>query len=95
MTYNKLKQVITSEIFAYILKRLLQAIVTLFLSSALCFAVIQLAPGSYLDTLSQNPQISQETIQQLEQQFGLDKSALEQYLRWLGEIIRSGNFGRS
>ncbi|MDE5095575.1 MAG: ABC transporter permease, partial [Trichodesmium sp. St11_bin5] len=89
------KQLIASEIFTYILKRLLQAILTLFLASALCFAVIQLAPGNYLDTLSQNPQISQETIQQLEQQFGLDKSALEQYLRWLGEIIRSGNFGRS
>ena len=95
LKYNKLKRLIASETFAYILKRLLQAILTLFLASALCFAVIQLAPGSYLDTLSQNPQISQETIQQLEQQFGLDKSPLEQYLRWLGKIITSGNFGRS
>ena len=91
LKYNKLKRLIASETFAYILKRLLQAILTLFLASALCFAVIQLAPGSYLDTLSQNPQISQETIQQLEQQFGLDKSPLEQYLRWLGKIITSGN----
>ncbi len=92
---NKLKQLITNDTFAYVLKRLLQAILTLFLASALCFAVIQLAPGSYLDTLSQNPQISQETIQQLKEQFGLDKSPLEQYLRWLGKIITSGNFGRS
>ncbi len=92
---NWLRQAATSETFAYIFKRLLQAILTLFLASALCFAVIQLAPGNYIDTLSQNPQISQETIKQLEQQFGLDKSPLEQYLRWLGQIITTGNFGRS
>ena len=92
---NWLRQIFTSETFAYVLKRLLQAILTLFLASALCFAVIQLAPGNYIDTLSQNPQISQDTIKQLEQQFGLDKSPLEQYWRWLGQILTGGNFGRS
>ena len=45
------KQLIASEIFTYILKRLLQAILTLFLASALCFAVIQLAPGNYFVTI--------------------------------------------
>lgn len=92
---NWFRQLITSETFAYVLKRLLQAVLTLFLASALCFAVIQLAPGNYLDTLSQNPQNSQETINQLKQQFGLDKPPLEQYLRWLRQIITTGNFGRS
>ena len=95
LKYRKVKQLISSETFAYIFKRLLQAILTLLIASALCFAVIQLAPGNYLDTLSQNPQISQDTIQQLEKQFGLDKSPFEQYLRWLGQIITTGNFGRS
>jgi peptide/nickel transport system permease protein len=75
--------------------RLLQALFTLFLASMLCFAIIELAPGSYLDTLSQNPKISPETLKQLEQQFGLDKPAFMQYLLWLKQIVTQGNFGTS
>ncbi|WP_449416236.1 ABC transporter permease [Phormidium nigroviride] len=87
--------VFASETFTYILKRLLQAILTLFLASALCFSIIQLAPGDYLDTLRQNPKIAPETIKQLAQQFGLDKSWIEQYWRWLLQILTQGNFGKS
>ncbi|MDF0552268.1 ABC transporter permease [Kamptonema sp. UHCC 0994] len=90
-----LNSLFASEIFTYVLKRLLQAILTLLLASALCFAIIQLAPGDYLDTLRQNPKIAPETIKQLGQQFGLDKSWFEQYWRWLFQIITQGNFGKS
>jgi len=83
------------ETFTYVVKRLLQAVLTLFLASALCFAIIELAPGNYLDTLSQNPKISPETLQQYKQEFGLDKPAIEQYLLWLQQIVTRGNFGRS
>ncbi|HIK28703.1 MAG: ABC transporter permease [Oscillatoriaceae bacterium SKW80] len=92
---NGAKAALASETFTYILKRLFQALVTLLLASALCFAIIQLAPGDYLDTLRQNPKISPETIEQLKVNFGLDKSPLEQYLRWLGRIITQGDFGTS
>jgi len=84
----------TSEIFGYIVKRLLQALLTLLLASALSFFIIQLAPGNYLDTLRQNPQIDQATIQALENQFGLNRPVVEQYWRWLGQILQ-GNFGIS
>ena len=101
--------VVSSDFFTYTVKRLLQAILTLFLASALSFAIIQLAPGDYLDTLRQDPKISPERIEQLRQQFGLDRSALEQYGRWLWEILQpqmvavgpfsiplpKGNFGTS
>ena len=70
---------VTSETTVYVVKRLLQALLTLLLASALSFAIIQLAPGDYLDTLRQNPKISPERIQELQQQFGLDKPMLEQY----------------
>ncbi|MBE9039507.1 ABC transporter permease [Oscillatoriales cyanobacterium LEGE 11467] len=83
------------ETFAYILKRFLQAIVTLFLASMLCFAIIQLAPGDYLDQLRAQPNVSEETIRQLQEQFGLDKSIFEQYGRWLTQILTEVNFGRS
>ncbi|HEY9804925.1 MAG TPA: hypothetical protein V6D04_00030, partial [Candidatus Obscuribacterales bacterium] len=100
---------VTSETFVYVVKRLLQALLTLLLASALSFAIIQLAPGDYLDTLRQNPKISPERIQELQQQFGLDKPMLEQYGRWLWQIFQphvvkigpvplilpQGNFGTS
>ncbi|MDY6807057.1 MAG: ABC transporter permease [Cyanobacteriota bacterium] len=92
---ESLSKLIFNETWPYVLKRVLQAILTLFLASALCFFIVQAAPGSYLDALSQNPQLSQETINQLKQQFGLDKSALEQYGRWLWQILTEANFGRS
>ncbi|MGL4498336.1 MAG: ABC transporter permease [Planktothrix sp.] len=83
------------ETLVYIGKRLLQALLTLLLASALCFAITQLAPGDYLDNLSNNPQISPETLDQLRQQFRLDKSPLEQYWHWLTQIVTRGNFGFS
>ena len=90
-----LNSVFGNETFSYVVKRLLQALLTLFLASALCFAIIELAPGNYLDTLSQNPKISPETLKQLEQQFGLDKPAIVQYGLWLKQIVTQGNFGTS
>lgn len=80
---------------AYIGKRVLQAIITLLLASALCFAITQLAPGDYIDTLSQNPQISPETLNQLTEQFGLDKPPVQQYFNWLTQIVTQGDFGFS
>ncbi|APB34850.1 binding-protein-dependent transport systems inner membrane component [Gloeomargarita lithophora Alchichica-D10] len=78
----------------YWIKRILQAILTLLLASALSFAIIQLAPGDYLNNLEQNPTISAETIAALRQQFGLDKPPIEQYFLWLSQVLR-GNFGES
>ncbi len=85
----------TSDTFAYIVKRVLQGLVTLLLASILCFALIQLAPGDYLSTLKENPKISPERIEQLKRQFGLDKSWWDQYLRWLWQVVSQGNFGTS
>lgn len=86
---------LTSETFLYVVKRLLQALVTLLLASALSFAIIQLAPGDYLDTLKQNPKFSEDTIKQLTANFGLDKHPVEQYLRWLWRIVTRLDFGIS
>lgn len=85
----------SSETFIYIIKRLAQALLTLLLASALSFFIIQLAPGDYLDTLRQNPKISPERIEQLRQQFGLDRPWVEQYFRWLWRIVTQGDFGTS
>ncbi|BAC08813.1 ABC transporter permease [Thermosynechococcus vestitus] len=84
-----------NETSRLILRRLGEALITLLLASALSFAIMQLAPGNYLDNLKADPQISLERLQELERQFGLDKSPVEQYFRWLWQMIRYGNFGTS
>lgn len=86
---------LTSDTFIYVVKRLLQALLTLLLASALSFFIIQLAPGNFLDTLRQNPQIAEDTIQDLEQRFGLDRPAIEQYWLWLKQIVTRFDFGIS
>jgi peptide/nickel transport system permease protein len=84
-----------NETILYIVKRLFQAIVTLFLASALCFLIAEIAPGDYLDTLKQDPQITPERIAALSEQFGLDKPAVVQYFRWLWRILTRFDFGQS
>ncbi len=85
----------TNETTLYIVKRLGQAIITLLLASVLCFFVMQLAPGSFLDTLKENPKISPQRIAEYKERFGLDKSAIEQYFLWLTRIVTQGDFGQS
>ncbi|BCX13187.1 MAG: ABC transporter substrate-binding protein [Thermosynechococcus sp.] len=92
---NSIGQGLGNETSRLILRRLGEALITLLLASALSFAIMQLAPGNYLDNLKADPQISLERLQELERQFGLDKSPVEQYFRWLWQIIRYGNFGTS
>ena len=90
-----LTRLVNNETVYYLVKRLLQALLTLLLASALSFFIIQLAPGDFLDTLRQNPKISPETIEAYKQQFGLDRSPIEQYFLWLWGIVSRGDFGRS
>lgn len=93
--WDRFVEIITSETTIYVLKRLLQALFTLFLAAALSFFIIQLAPGDYLDTLRENPRISPERIEQLRRQYGLDKSWIEQFFLWLWNIVTRGDFGTS
>jgi peptide/nickel transport system permease protein len=93
--WGQLLGALTSETAVYILKRTLQALFTLFLASALCFLIISLSPGTYLDTLKENPRISPDRIAQLTKQYGLDKPLFEQYWIWLWRIVRYGDFNES
>lgn len=88
-------QLVTSETFIYVVKRLLQALLTILLASALSFFIMKLAPGDYVDTLRQNPKISPERIEELKRQFGLDQPWHVQYGLWLWRILSAGDFGRS
>jgi peptide/nickel transport system permease protein len=80
--------------WSYVLKRLLHMIPLLLGVSLLTFLLMALAPGNYFTALQQNPQISPETIKQLEAQFHLDRPWYVQYVFWLKSVL-SGNFGYS
>jgi peptide/nickel transport system permease protein len=78
----------------FVLKRLLHMIPLLLGVSLLTFLLMAMSPGNYFTALQQNPQISPDTIKQLQSQFHLDKPWYVQYLFWLKNVV-SGNFGYS
>ncbi|MDJ0590582.1 MAG: ABC transporter permease [Pleurocapsa sp. MO_226.B13] len=92
---STLQDILSSETSLYVLKRVSQGALTLLLASALCFFIVELAPGNYLDTLKQNPQITPERIAELTEQFGLDQPASVQYFRWLWRVVTRFDFGQS
>jgi peptide/nickel transport system permease protein len=96
---SQIQGLFANETFLYILKRSIQAILTLFLASILCFAIIQLSPGNFLNTLRENPKITPERIEELKKLFGLSDNKdfctlANQYFKWLLQAIQ-GNLGLS
>src|SRR5690606_25194074 len=82
---------------AYIARRLLALLPTLFFASLIVFASIRLIPGDVIDLmLSQNDvgadQLSRD---QLVAALGLDKPMLTQYFDWVGAILLRADFGSS
>ena len=78
----------------FIFKRLLHMIPLLLGVSFVTFLLMSLAPGDYFTTLSQNPQVSPETIARLKDRFHLDQPWYVQYLYWLKNVCQ-GDFGYS
>jgi len=85
--------------FTYLVHRILIMIPTLLAISVIIFVIIQLPPGDYLTTLinelqAQGEQVSMDKIEFLRHTYGLDKPLWQQYLYWLGGLLR-GDFGYS
>ena len=83
----------------YIIHRFLMMIPTLLVISLICFIIIQLPPGDYLESYiaeleSQGETVDQNKIQFLRQEYGLDKSMWEQYFYWVTGMVQ-GDFGYS
>lgn len=77
----------------YIIRRLLQALLLLFLLSIGMFALIHLLPGG-ADAVFQNPRCDAACRAALRARFGLDQPLYIQYLKWIGNAL-TGNFGTS
>ena len=85
---------------AFIVRRLLMLIPFLFLVSALSFVVIQLPPGSFVDTYKRNLEaqggvVNEGQLRALEVRYGLDKPLVVQYGIWISNILFRGDFGNS
>jgi peptide/nickel transport system permease protein len=79
----------------YVLRRFLQMIPLLFGISALTFILLQLAPGDFLNQMSENPAISPATIDAMRRNFGLDRPWYVQYGLYLENILLHFDFGES
>ncbi len=84
---------------AYILRRLLGMIPTIIIVSIVSFLIIQLPPGDFFTSLQ--AEIAQsgggqdkETVQKMEEQYGLDQPVYVQYLKWISGFPRA-DFGWS
>jgi peptide/nickel transport system permease protein len=76
----------------YVLRRLAQAVVLLWIVSVITFALIHTAPGG--PAMLQNPDLGREQIARFRANLGLDDPLPVQYARWLRAAVR-GDFGRS
>jgi peptide/nickel transport system permease protein len=81
---------------AYIVKRLLLIIPTVFLVSLIVFIVIRLIPGSIVDLMAQQYQyMTKMDKQAIEKAMGFSTPMLSQYLHWMNQILIHGNLGNS
>jgi ABC-type dipeptide/oligopeptide/nickel transport system permease component len=78
---------------AYLTRRLLLLIPTLFLASLLIFAIIQLAPGDPVKMML-GPEATPEQIADERERLGLDRPVAYRYLVWLTDVAQL-NLGRS
>lgn len=76
-----------------ILVRCVTTLVTLFGVAVIVFVVIRVAPGNPI-AMMLPPGASQEDIARLTALYGLDRSIPEQFVIWLGDVLR-GDFGTS
>ena len=82
---------------SFIIRRLILSAIVLFLVSVLVFLAMHLLPGDpvlmYVSATSIQ-QVTQEELNQIRHEYGLDKTLPQQYMNWIGGIFR-GDLGKS
>ena len=83
---------------AYVIRRVLLVIPTLFLVSALVFLSVRFIPGDIVDVMSARMEyvgsgdINRELLRE---RLGLDRPVYVQYARWVSDILLRGTLGES
>ena len=84
----------------YILQRLVYMFFTLFVTTIVAFAVIQLPPGDYVENLinemyAMGADVSPEVEQEMRIRYGLDQPMYVQYYKWMKGVLTKGELGYS
>ena len=83
----------------YILTRVVSMLISLVAVSIIAFLIIQLPPGDFIDyletrSIGTEPQfVSEEEVEALRAQYGLDRPIYVQYVKWASRIVLYGDFG--
>ena len=83
---------------AYVIRRILLVIPTLFIVTVLVFLSVRFIPGDIIDVMTARMTDTQSgTIDEeaLKRRLGLDKPVYAQYAKWIGDIVLRGTLGRS
>jgi len=84
----------------YLVQRFMYLLLLVWLATVVTFVVIQLPPGDYLSTYiarleaQTGNQISEDLVEDLRRQYGLDLPLYQRYFKWLGSVAQ-GDFGYS
>ena len=78
----------------YLMQRLIQGFVVLFLVTLVTFALMQMAPGDPIDLMVGEALITDAEIDRIREKWGLNDPWYQQYFTWLGNVAQ-GDFGRS
>jgi ABC-type dipeptide/oligopeptide/nickel transport system permease component len=87
----KTRNTILPPMASYILKRLIQGVITVWFIATATFAAMHLVPG---DPLTSEKATTPEIRKNLEERYGLNRPVFEQYLIYMGNLAR-GDFGIS
>jgi peptide/nickel transport system permease protein len=79
---------------SYVLRRLGQSLILLFLVSVIGFAILHLAPGGPLAQFALTPGMTAADLSRIAHQMGLDRPLPVQYWEWLRHML-IGDWGRS
>jgi peptide/nickel transport system permease protein len=79
--------------WSYLARRLLHALPIALAVTLLCFSLVHLAPGDPLSAVLPSD-ASQEVVDSIKAEYGLDQPLPVQYLRWLQRAL-GGDLGRS
>lgn len=79
---------------AFLLRRFGQAVLLLFIVSMIGFAILHLAPGGPLSQFAAGGDMSQEDLDRIAEQLGLNRALPVQYAEWLWRML-AGDWGRS
>lgn len=78
----------------FLLNRLAQSLALLFIVSIIGFFVLNLIPGGPLAQFGLDPSMTQDDLNRLKEQLGLDRPIWVQYLDWAWRLIQ-GDWGKS